>query len=290
KTATAAVVSAVAETYAATAEKYAATAEKYVVTVENNAATAEKYANQLLYLLLQHRNPNYTAMATVNEAELAEMVVVTIKKEGNPSYLDVFADQEGVLAENEAASSPKQYDDTLEAKEASQVDGGDSSQGQSESGPNVSRSHRGGALPRLLPRWFDRFYVRSFSRPFSSTYGFQICLTNARIGHLSAGNLTGCNIDDFFLHIQPVMKLWPRFLRQSGIFDHLPPKLLNEEWIYERKKGLPKNDTLAAYSPYSLAFIEHLITSSSMNLMNDNIIERMRWRWVVGVVDKELVT
>ncbi|MCD9645039.1 hypothetical protein HAX54_033681, partial [Datura stramonium] len=73
------------------------------------------------------------------------------------------------------------------------------------------------------------------------------------------------------------------------MFDHLLPKLLNEEWIYERKKGLPKNDTWAACGPYSLAFIEHLIINSSMNLINDNTIERMQWRWAVGMVDNELV-
>ncbi|MCE0480966.1 hypothetical protein HAX54_038276 [Datura stramonium] len=90
--------------------------------------------------------------------------------------------------------------------------------------------------------------------------------------------------------VVPVIELWPRFLKQSGMFDDFPPKILNEEWIYERKKDLPKNKTWAACDPYSLAFIEHLITNISMDLLCDNTVEKMWWRWVVGVVDKELVS
>ncbi|MCD7455603.1 hypothetical protein HAX54_028768 [Datura stramonium] len=70
----------------------------------------------------------------------------------------------------------------------------------------------------------------------------------------------------------------------------IPPKLLNKEWINEQKKGLSKNETGAACGPYSLAFIEHLITNSSINLMNDNTIERIRGDGAVGLVDKELVS
>ncbi|MCD7458020.1 hypothetical protein HAX54_036953 [Datura stramonium] len=58
----------------------------------------------------------------------------TNDKPESPDYLDVFADEEGVIAENEAASSQKQQDDALEAKEASEVDEDDSSQKQTESG------------------------------------------------------------------------------------------------------------------------------------------------------------
>ncbi|MCD7448760.1 hypothetical protein HAX54_045701, partial [Datura stramonium] len=50
-------------------------------------------------------------------------------------------------------------------------------------------SRRGSApAPSAMVR---QVLIRSFSGPFSSTYGFQVCLTNARIGHLSAGNLRG---------------------------------------------------------------------------------------------------
>ncbi|MCD7472122.1 hypothetical protein HAX54_013065, partial [Datura stramonium] len=79
--------------------------------------------------------------------------------------------------------------------------------------------------------------------------------------------------DVFFLHIQPIMKLWPRFLKQSGMFDHLPLKLLKKERIYNRKKDAPKNDIYAACDSYSLAFIEHVITNTDMTLLNDYIIE-----------------
>ncbi|MCE3049331.1 hypothetical protein HAX54_044610, partial [Datura stramonium] len=58
----------------------------------------------------------------------------TNDKPESPGYLDVLVDQAGVIEKNEAASSQKQQDDALEAKEASEVDKDDSSQEQTESG------------------------------------------------------------------------------------------------------------------------------------------------------------
>ncbi|MCE3215805.1 hypothetical protein HAX54_003608 [Datura stramonium] len=58
----------------------------------------------------------------------------TNDKHESSGYLDVLADQAGVIEENEVVSSQKQQDDALEAKEASEVDEDDSSQEQTESG------------------------------------------------------------------------------------------------------------------------------------------------------------
>ncbi|MCE3215807.1 hypothetical protein HAX54_003610, partial [Datura stramonium] len=107
-------------------------------------------------------------------------------------------------------------------------------------------------------------------------------------------NVYDCNIpccleDEFFQHIQPVLELWPRFLRQSGMFNHLPLKLLNKQRIYDRNTDLPKNETRATCSAYSLSFIEHQITNTLMHFLCDNILVWMRWIWIVGLVDKELV-
>ncbi|MCD9642570.1 hypothetical protein HAX54_029443 [Datura stramonium] len=144
------------------------------------------------------------------------------------------------------------------------------------------------ALPRGVP-WLGAkriFTVKTLEKKYFFTLEFLI--------NDGAINVYDCNIpcfpkEEFFLHIQTVMELWPRFLKHSGMFDHLLPKFLNEKWIYEQKKDLPKNEIGATCGTYSLAFIEHLITNSLMNFLCDNTVERMRWRWDVGVVDKELV-
>ncbi|MCD9645425.1 hypothetical protein HAX54_034309 [Datura stramonium] len=109
-------------------------------------------------------------------------------------------------------------------------------------------------------------------------------MINDRVINVYDCNLPCCPEDEFFQHIQPVMELWPRFLKQSGMFNHLPPKLLNKEWIYDQKTDLPKNETGATCCAYSLSFIEHLITNTLMHILCDNIVEQMRWRWVVGLL------
>ncbi|MCD7455857.1 hypothetical protein HAX54_029856, partial [Datura stramonium] len=55
-------------------------------------------------------------------------------KPESPGYLNVLADQAGVIAENDVVSSQKQQDDALEAKESSKVDEDDSFQEQTEIG------------------------------------------------------------------------------------------------------------------------------------------------------------
>ena len=111
-------------------------------------------------------------------------------------------------------------------------------------------------------------------------------------------NAYDCNIpvfteDAFFAHLQPVLELLPILLRQSGIMVHLPEKLLNQPWTFKKRIDyLPKNESGAACGSYSLGFIEHLITRTSLKpnqtLMNDNTVERMQWVWAVGVINKML--
>ena len=110
-------------------------------------------------------------------------------------------------------------------------------------------------------------------------------------------NVYDCNVpkiqeDEFFIHIQPVIELWPKLLKQSGMFERLPEKLLNEAWKFVLKENLPRNETAMACGSYSLAFIEHLLTGTNMmkpeTLLCDNSVARMQWRWAVGVIDKVL--
>ncbi|KAH0711878.1 hypothetical protein KY285_007471 [Solanum tuberosum] len=82
-------------------------------------------------------------------------------------------------------------------------------------------------------------------------------------------------------------------MNQSGIMKHLLDKFLNEPWEFEgRLEPMATNDTKAACGSYLLAFIEHLITRTSIQppqtLLCDNTVGRMQWIWVVGIVSRSL--
>ncbi|KAM3361404.1 hypothetical protein P3S68_016258 [Capsicum galapagoense] len=72
----------------------------------------------------------------------------------------------------------------------------------------------------------------------------------------------------FSTHMQPLLKLLPKLLTQSKLMDHLPAEILaKESWVFEgRNKNtyLPKNTTGAACRPYSLAYMECLLTDTQM--------------------------
>ncbi|KAG5596090.1 hypothetical protein H5410_037322, partial [Solanum commersonii] len=93
--------------------------------------------------------------------------------------------------------------------------------------------------------------------------------------------LMGMEHAKFLTFIQLVFELLPKLLNQSGIMKHLPDKFFNEPWEFE-----------AACGSYSLAFIEHLITRTTIqppqNLLCDNAVDRMQWVWVVGIVSRIL--
>lgn len=102
-----------------------------------------------------------------------------------------------------------------------------------------------------------------------------------------------CNLliyreDELFLFIDSMLNLFPRSFKKCGYFNHFPENLLNNEWTYERKNDSPRNDSEAACCSYSLSYIEHRITLTAMTFINDNTISRMQWRWVIGMIDKEL--
>ncbi|KAH0724955.1 hypothetical protein KY284_000820 [Solanum tuberosum] len=74
---------------------------------------------------------------------------------------------------------------------------------------------------------------------------------------------------------------------------HLPDKFLNEPWEFKgRLKPMVTNDTKAACDSYSLAFIEHLTTKTTIQppqtLLCDNIVGQMQWLWVAGIVSRSL--
>ncbi|MCD7457224.1 hypothetical protein HAX54_034561, partial [Datura stramonium] len=79
------------------------------------------------------RSTSKSVVASRRSKRTKTQVEETNDKPETPGYLDVLADQAGVIAENEVASSQKQQDDALEAKKASEVDKDDSSQEQTES-------------------------------------------------------------------------------------------------------------------------------------------------------------
>ncbi|KAG5576845.1 hypothetical protein H5410_056979 [Solanum commersonii] len=88
-------------------------------------------------------------------------------------------------------------------------------------------------------------------------------------GHM---NVYGCNMmvyehNQFLTFILPVFELLPILLRQSEIMKHLLEKFINEPCEFKgRVEFMVKNEIGAARRSYSLAFIEHLITDTTMNL------------------------
>ena len=70
----------------------------------------------------------------------------------------------------------------------------------------------------------------------------------------------------FLTHMQPLLKLLPKLLTQSKLMDHLPAEVLaKESWDFKgRNKNiqLPKNTIVAICGPYSLAYIECLLTDT----------------------------
>ncbi|KAM3397804.1 hypothetical protein P3S68_001317 [Capsicum galapagoense] len=94
----------------------------------------------------------------------------------------------------------------------------------------------------------------------------------------------------FLTHIQPLLKLLPKLLTQSKLMDHLSAEVLaKESWVSEgRNKNiqLPKNTTSAVYGPYSLAYMECLLTGTQMISVCDTVVGKMQWVWGYGVLTK----
>ncbi|KAG5575761.1 hypothetical protein H5410_055895 [Solanum commersonii] len=115
---------------------------------------------------------------------------------------------------------------------------------------------------------------------------------------LREGDVYDCQLIDmehakFLTFIQPVFELLPKLLKQSRIMKHLPNKFLNEPWEFkDRLEPMVTNDTKVECGSYSLAFIEHLITMTTIQppqtLLCDNIAGRMQWIWAAGIVSRSL--
>ncbi|KAH0717208.1 hypothetical protein KY285_013239 [Solanum tuberosum] len=93
--------------------------------------------------------------------------------------------------------------------------------------------------------------------------------------------LMGMEYAKFLTFIQPVFELLPKLLKQSVIMKHLPNKFLNEPWEFKGQlEPMVTNDSKAACASYSLAFIEHLITRTTIQPpktpLCDNVVRRMQ--------------
>ena len=92
--------------------------------------------------------------------------------------------------------------------------------------------------------------------------------------------------------MQPLLKLLPKLLKQSKLMDHLLDEvLMKESWNFEGQNKniqLPRNTTSAAYRPYSLAYIDCLLTDTQMTSVCDTIVGKMQWVWAYGVLTKWL--
>ncbi|KAG5594732.1 hypothetical protein H5410_035964 [Solanum commersonii] len=97
----------------------------------------------------------------------------------------------------------------------------------------------------------------------------------------------------FLTFIQPVFELLSKLLKQSGIMKHLLDKFLNEPWEFKGQlEPMVTNDSKVACASYSLTFIEHLITRTTIQppktLLCDNAVRRMQWVWAAGIVSRSL--
>ncbi|KAH0679035.1 hypothetical protein KY284_020120 [Solanum tuberosum] len=77
--------------------------------------------------------------------------------------------------------------------------------------------------------------------------------------------LLGMEHAKFLTFIQPVFKLLPKLLKQSGIMKHLPDKFLNEPWEFKGR-------------------LEPMVT----NVPKPHALRRMQWVWDDGIVSKSL--
>ncbi|KAH0715835.1 hypothetical protein KY284_008740 [Solanum tuberosum] len=102
-------------------------------------------------------------------------------------------------------------------------------------------------------------------------------------------NIHMCDEPTFLTLIQPILELWPKLLKQSGMFNHLSEFFLNDAWSYERLKNVPSNNSRAACGPYACVFIYHLLTGIDMSYLNDNEVDNFRMKYVVAVLEKELI-
>ena len=84
-------------------------------------------------------------------------------------------------------------------------------------------------------------------------------------------NVYDCNLvvtehDKFFTLIQPLFELLPKLLKQSGIMNHFPEKLLTKPCEFNGQiEPMVQNSSGAACGSYSIAFIEHLISRTKLH-------------------------
>ncbi|KAG5575740.1 hypothetical protein H5410_055874 [Solanum commersonii] len=74
---------------------------------------------------------------------------------------------------------------------------------------------------------------------------------------------------------------------------YFPNKFLNEPWEFKgRLEPMVTNDSKAVCESYSLVFIEHLITRTTIQppqtILCDNAIRRMQWVWAARIVSRSL--
>ncbi|KAG5616697.1 hypothetical protein H5410_016521 [Solanum commersonii] len=74
-------------------------------------------------------------------------------------------------------------------------------------------------------------------------------------------NIHICDEPTFLTLIQPILELWPKLLKQSGMFNHLSEFFLNDAWSYERLKNVLSNNSHAACGPYACYFVFLLSTT-----------------------------
>ncbi|KAF3630029.1 hypothetical protein FXO38_27386 [Capsicum annuum] len=101
---------------------------------------------------------------------------------------------------------------------------------------------------------------------------------------------------DLFIHIQPLLELFPILLRQSKLMDHfLVGVLMKKSWDFEGRNkdmNLTKNETDVACMSHVLAHIECLLIGTKMDepmtLLCDKVMANMKEVWAYRVLTGRL--
>ena len=149
---------------------------------------------------------------------------------------------------------------------------------------------------RPTPRgmdWIDAKRILTVMNMLGNYFVTLEILLHERLINVYDCNLVVTEHDKFFTLIQPLFELLPKLLKQNGIMNHLPQKLLSQPWKFNiRIEPMVQNASGSACGSYSIAFIEHFISRTKLHplssLLCDNLIERMQFIWVNGIISQSL--
>ena len=113
--------------------------------------------------------------------------------------------------------------------------------------------------------WIDAKSILTIMNISGNHFATVEILLHERLINVYECNLVVTKNDKFFTLIQPVFELLPKLLKQSGIMNHFPEKLLTQSWEFNTKiEPMVQNASGSACGSYSISFIQldcHIIVN-----------------------------